>query len=89
MRPPDAHTVMPIKSNSIKSGKHTDKISMSRKYVSMSPARGAVSRSKSMNGLNRVDSKEKGRTQNHSMERVRISSSENGSPNIHNDFSNG
>lgn len=98
VRPPtielDAETDMPTKLNSITTGQHTDKQrhSMSRKYVSMSPAGGGgVPRSKSMNGLNRIDANkinENGRTSNHSTRRTTthrqqrdISSSENGSPN--------
>lgn len=101
VRPPtielDAVTDMPTKSNSITTGQHTVKQrhSMSRKYVSMSPARGGggVPRSKSMNGLNRIDANkinENGRTSNHSTRRTVTnrqreinSSSENGSPNGH------
>lgn len=96
---PDASAVMPTKSSPKENGKHSNKNghSMSRKYVSMSPARGGgVPRSKSMNGLSRIDANkinEKGRTSNHSTGRnVRhreTSSSENGSPNIHNGLSNG
>lgn len=63
---------------------------MSRKFVSMSPARG-VPRSRSMNGLSRIEASkinEKGRTSNHSTGRAarqrEISSSEHGSPNFHN-----
>lgn len=91
----NAHTDMPTKLIQIENGNYTDKNSMPRKFVSMSPARGAVPRSKSMNGLNRLDLNkinEKGRTPNHSTGRVRqrdISSSENGSPNFHNGLSNG
>lgn len=76
--------------------RHTTPPSMSRKFVSMSPARVGVPRSKSMNGLNRLDANkinENGRTQNHSTSRRQanrqqqqrdISSSENGSPNPYN-----
>lgn len=90
----DATTVMPTKSIQLETGKHSH--SMSRKFVSMSPSRG-MSRSKSMNGLSRLDANkinEKGRTSNHSTGRAArprdISSSENGSPNFHNNgLSNG
>lgn len=97
VRPPsielNAAIVMPTKSNQIEISKCSDSRqihSMSRKFVSMSPGRGGVPRSKSMNGLNRFDANkinEKGRTSNHSTGRnvVRqrdISSSENGSPNF-------
>lgn len=76
--------------------RHTTPPSMSRKFLSMSPARVGVPRSKSMNGLNRLDANkinENGRTQNHSTSRRQanrqtqqrdISSSENGSPNPYN-----
>lgn len=77
-----------------KQQRHTTPPSMSRKFVTMSPARVGVGvpRSKSMNGLNRLDANkinENGRTQNHSTRRQAqrpqhqrdISSSENGSPN--------
>lgn len=92
----DAVSSMPTKSHSLATGRHTDKNShsMSRKYVSMSPARVGVPRSKSMNGLNRLDANkinEHGRTTNHSTSRRTthrhqrdISSSENGSPNTYN-----
>lgn len=92
----DAVTDMPTKSNSITTDKQRH--SMSRKYVSMSPARGGgVPRSKSMNGLNRIDANkinENGRTTNHSTRRTQqrqreISSSENGSPNNNSGLSNG
>lgn len=98
---PDATAVMPTKSSPKENGKQPSNKnghSMSRKYVSMSPARGGggVPRSKSMNGLSRIDANkinEKGRTSNHSTGRnVRhreTSSSENGSPNTHNGLSNG
>lgn len=94
----DAVNDMPTKSTSIGTGQHTDKQrhSMSRKYVSMSPARGGVPRSKSMNGLNRADANkinEKGRTTNHSTGRSLrqrdISSSENGTTNLNSGLSNG
>lgn len=91
----DAAIVMPTKSISLETGKYTDKHnhSMSRKYVSVSPARGNVLRSKSMNGLSRLNANkinEKGRTSNHSTSRsVRqreINSSEIGSPNIDTEY---
>lgn len=86
---------MPTKSIPVETGKYSH--SMSRKFVSMSPARVSVPRSKSMNGLSRLDANkinEKGRTSNHSTGRAvrqrEISSSENGSPNFHNNgVSNG
>lgn len=98
----DAIINMPTKS--VASGPATDKQrhttppSMSRKFVTMSPARVGVGvpRSKSMNGLNRLDANkinENGHTQNHSTRRPKqhrpqqqrdISSSENGSPNPYN-----
>lgn len=78
--------------------RHTTPPSMSRKYISMSPARVGVPRSKSMNGLNRLDANkinENGRTQNHSRRPANrqhqqrdISSSENGSPNPYNNSNN-